>query len=95
MEGLSTISTLLQSHHFPKFRWAVAKFDNYQYDIKQLRYQCGQNDYKFIAPKLNSQFQGALKDDFRNAQVDIETFHTDDGVDKLITYRKERLHITD
>ena len=48
-----------------------------------------------LHPKLISQFQGSLKDDFRNAVTDIKHFATDDGVEKLITYLKERLHITD
>ena len=69
---------------FPSFDGAVSKFDAYQYDIKQIRWQCGPNGYKFIAPKLISQFQGSLKDDFRNAETDIEHFATDDGVEKLI-----------
>ena len=52
---------------FPSFDGATHKFDDYKYDVHQLRYQCGPNDYKFLAPKLIAQFQGALKDDFRNA----------------------------
>ena len=48
-----------------------------------------------LTPKLISHFSGQIKDDFRNIEMDISRFANAQGVEQLLSFLKERLHITD
>ena len=80
---------------FPSFDGAPSKFESYRYEVTNLKYQCSAKDFKFLAPKLISQFTGQIKDDFKNIEMDISRFSQSDGIEKLLDFLKERLHITD
>ena len=80
---------------FPTFDGTPTKFETYRYDALSLKHQCSAKDYKFLAPKLISHFSGQIKDDFRNIEMDISKFANAQGVEQLLSFLKERLHITD
>ena len=80
---------------FPTFDGAPTKFETYRYDAMSLKHQCSTRDYKFLAPKLIFHFTGQNKDDFRNIEMDISRFANLHCVEQLLSYLKERLHITD
>ena len=81
--------------NFPTFDGTPNKFETYRYDALALKHQCSTKDYKFFAPKLISQFTGQIKDDFRNIDLDISRFANSEGIELLLLFLKERLHITD
>ena len=48
---------------FPSFNGNKDEFATYRYTVLNLKAQCGTQDYKYLAPRLISNFKGALKDD--------------------------------
>ena len=79
----------------PAFDGTPSKFESYQYAAKSLKSQSSPKDYKFLAPKLIASFTGQIKDNFRNIEMDISKFANPGGVEQLLSFLKERLHIPD
>ena len=80
---------------FPKFDGRKEEFSNYQYSVLNLKSQCGPKDYKYLAPKLIANFTGAMSEDARAMELLGSDFLEEDGVEKLLTFIRKRLHITD
>ena len=60
-----------------------------------LKSQCAPRDYKYLAPKLISNFTGSLSEDARAMELNGIHFQVDDGVEQLLDFLRKRLHITD
>ena len=80
---------------FPKFDGRREEYSNYQYAVMNLKSQCAPRDYKYLAPKLISNFTGAMSEDARAMELLGSDYQVDDGVDQLLAFIRKRLHITD
>ena len=60
-----------------------------------LKAQCAPQDYKYLAPRLISNFIGAMSEDARAMDLHRSDSQVDDGVEKLLALIRQRLHITD
>ena len=60
-----------------------------------LKSQCAPRDYKYLAPRLISNFIGALSEDTRAMDIHSSDYQVDGGVGKLLALIRQRLHITD
>ena len=80
---------------FPKFDGRREEYSNYQYAVLNLKSQCAPKDYKYLAPKLISNFTGSMSEDARAMELLGSDFQVDDGVEKLLAFLRKRLHITD
>ena len=60
-----------------------------------LKSQCAPRDYKSLAPRLISNFIGAMREDARAMDLQSSDYHVCDGCDKLLALIRQRLHITD
>ena len=60
-----------------------------------LKSQCAPRDYKYLAPKLIANFTGAMRDGARAMELLGQDLLDDDGVEKLLSFIRKRLHITD
>ena len=60
-----------------------------------LKSQCAAKDYTYLAPKLISNFTGAMSEDARAMELHSTDYQVDDGVEKLLAFIRKRLNITD
>ena len=58
-----------------------------------LKAQCGTKDHKFLAPRLISNFKGAMSDDARSMELNSTEYLVPDGVERLLEFIKRRLNI--
>ena len=58
-----------------------------------LKSQCGSRDHKFLAPRLVSNFKGAMSDDVRSMELNSSEYQVPDGVERLLAFIKRRLNI--
>ena len=79
----------------PEFNGHKEQFNQYRYTVLNLRAQCTQRAWKFVAPMMIAKFMGSLKDDCQNVELDSTKYRTDTGVEDLLDYLKKRLNITD
>ena len=80
---------------FPKFDGRKEEYSNYQYAVMNLKSQCTTKDYKYLAPKLISNFTGSMSEDARAMELLGTDYQVHDGVERLLTFIRKRLHITD
>ena len=79
---------------FPKFDGRKEEYSNYQYAVMNLKSQCTPKDYKFLAPKLISNFTGSMSEDARAMELLGSDYQVHDGVERLLAFIRKRLHIT-
>ena len=60
-----------------------------------LKSQCAPRDHKYLAPRLISNFTGAMREDAMAMELHSSHYQVDDGVEKLLAFIRKRLHITD
>ena len=60
-----------------------------------LKSQCGTKDHKYLAPRLISNFKGAMSDDARSMELNAAEYLIPDGVEKLLAFIRKRLNIRD
>ena len=74
---------------FPKFDGRREEYSNYQYAVMNLKSQCAPRDYKYLAPKLISNFTGSMSEDARAMELQSSEFLVHDGVGKLRAFHSE------
>ena len=60
-----------------------------------LKSQCSTKDHKYLAPRLISNFKGAMSDDARSMEFNAGDDLLPDGVEKLLAFIRKRLKIRD
>ena len=78
---------------FPTFNGNKEDFATYKYIVANLKSQCGPRDHKYLAPRLISNFKGAMSDDVRSMELNSAEYATPDGVERLLAFIKKRLNI--
>ena len=56
-----------------------------------LKSQCAPKDYTYLAPKLISNFTGAMREDARAMELMGTDYQVDDGVDELLALIRKRV----
>ena len=80
---------------FPTFDGRKEAFNDYRYTVRNLLAQCVPKDHKYLAPRLISNFKGAMSDDVRSMELNSSDYLTEDGVERLLDFIKKRLNIRD
>ena len=60
-----------------------------------LKSQCSESDYKYLAPKLIANFKGPLLEDVQRMELNANDYRTKDGIEKLLAFLQKRINITD
>ena len=60
-----------------------------------LKSQCSVKDHKYLAPRLISNFKGAMSEDARSMELNAAGYMVLDGVEKLLEFIRKRLHTRD
>ena len=60
-----------------------------------LKPQCGTKDHKYLAPRLSSNFKGAMSGDARSMELNAAEYLIPDGVEKLLACIRKMLNIRD
>ena len=80
---------------FPTFDGQKEDYASYKYNVLNLKSQCGTTDHKFVAPRLISNFKGAMSDDARSMELNAGDYLLPGGVEKLLAFIRKRLNIRD
>ena len=78
---------------FPSFNGNKEDFATYRYTVLNLKAQCGTKDHKYLAPRLISNFKGAMSDDVRSMEMNSSDYLVSDGVELLLAFIRKRLNI--
>ena len=68
---------------FPKFDGRREGYADYRYQALNLKSQCSHRDHTYLAPKLISNFTGAMSDDARSMDINSSDYLVGDGVERL------------
>ena len=79
----------------PTFDGEKENYADYKYNVTNLKSQCGIKDHKVLAPRLISNFKGAMSDDARNIELSAGGYQAPDGVERLLALIRKRLNIRD
>ena len=79
---------------FPKFDGRTEAYASYKYQVMNLKSQCAPKDYKYLAPRLISNFTGDMSEDARAMELNGIDYQVEDGVEQLLALIRKRLHIT-
>ena len=60
-----------------------------------LKSHCAPRDHTYLAPRLISNFTGAMSEDARAMDLQSSEYQVEDGVEKLLAFIRNRLHIID
>ena len=78
---------------FPTFNGNKEDFATYRYTVMNPKSQCGTRDHKYPAPRLISNFKGAVSDVVRSMELNSADYAVPDGVERLLAFIKKRLNI--
>ena len=78
---------------FPTFSGSKEEYANYKYALLNLKAHCGPRDHQVLAPRLISNFKGAMSDDVRSMELNSADYLVPDGIERLLAFIKRRLNI--
>ena len=77
---------------FPSFNGNKEQFATYRYPVLDPKAHCGPKDHKYLAPRLISNFKGALKDGVISMGLNSSDYLVPDGIEKLFACLRKRLN---
>jgi len=80
---------------FPSYDGTPSRFLQYRYEVTNLKSQCSPQDYKYLAPRLISNFRGSLQEDCQRMELKSGDYQTEDGIERLLKFIQKRINLTD
>ena len=68
---------------FPDYNGSADGYFKYRYQVMNLKSQCSESDYKYLAPKVIAKFKGPLLEDVQRMGLNANDDRTKDGIEKL------------
>ena len=78
---------------FPTFDGEKGDFATYRYTALNLKSQCGPREHKYLAPRLISNFKGAVSDAVHNMELKPADYLVPDGVEQPLACVEKILNI--